>query len=163
MEKGRMERWNKSIPVAFIKGSKEMVAKIKIGILQSRESLLLPSIWKQAKGQKELKSKFGAKGTYVTPVHREGTLLVTIFWDIFPDSKIFAFPDPFKMFLFSPGHQKGNPQDTSHFTGERESISIAIWNGSKSGLILYLGTPPTTSLPTTPGFDGKETVSNRKR
>lgn len=33
MEKGRMERWNKLIFVVFIKGLKEMVVKIKIGIL----------------------------------------------------------------------------------------------------------------------------------
>lgn len=67
------------------------------------------------------------------------------------------------MCLFSPGQQKGNPQDTSHFTGEKESISIAIWKGSKSGLILYLGSPPISSLPIMPEFNGKETVNNRKR
>lgn len=66
------------------------------------------------------------------------------------------------MFLFSPGKQKGNPQGTSHSTGEKESISITIWNGSKSGLILYLEIPPISSLPIMPEFNSKETVNNRR-
>lgn len=37
------------------------------------------------------------------------------------------------------GHQKGRPQDRSHFTGEGGPVSAAIWNEGKSGLVLHPG------------------------
>lgn len=137
--KGEMKRLNTINACDFINGSKETVVKIKIRVLPSRESLLLPSICQQPKKTKWTKKWIWGEGTYITQVHTEGTILVIIFWDILSDSKIFAFPGHFKMFLLSPGHQKTNPWDTSHFTDERESISTAIRNGSESDIIPYVG------------------------
>ena len=38
-----------------------------------------------------------------------------------------------------------------------------LWTGSESGFILYLGVLATSSLPVTPEFNRKGTLSNRKR